>query len=331
MAAYKEQVSDARLSSELFEISQTCPNSAQFLHLLNRAQRRLMRRGAWFDTEQLVKFCVYDRCLTLPEYAATLTGLRVGGCAPSNILNHWYAIDQPWGDFTRGVVGRERGMGPTYNSIASATGSMIRYHVLKQADIGKTLTLYGTQFGGQPLMEKDADGNWREGLTITAAAPYAQTSVLVTSITSVVRQATQGMTYLYEVYDSTTNPVTLRALATYGPNETNPRYRQYMLENFCCVNGCEDANGRRISSVEAMVKLAWVPLVNEWDFLLIDNYDALALMIQAIQYEKAGDYANSELFIRKSVNEMNLEDRVRQPEDQLVISVNTSSPFQNLM
>lgn len=331
MAAYKETLADARTKAELADVAQVCTSTQEFVDLVNRAQRRLLRRGSWFDTEQLVKFCIYDKCLTLPSYVAVLTGIRKCSTAPSQIFNHWYSIDQPWGSFSSEMVAREKGMGPTYTTVANPAGSMIRYHVLKQADIGKTITIYGTAYGGLPLMEQDANGNWQEGITLTSAAPYAQTTVLVTSITKIVRQATQAPTFLYEVYDSTTNPVTLRALGTYGPNETNPRFRQYVLENYCCTSGCQDANGRWINSIEAMVKLAWVPLVNEWDFLLIDNYDALALMIQAIQFEKANNFTNSELFIRKAVNEMNLEDRVMQPEDQLVISMASYGAVAKLM
>lgn len=328
MAAYQTQLYQAKLS-ELADVASACPSSVRFLSLLNQAQRMLMRRGSWFSTEVLFKMCVYDKCLTLPQYAATLTGLQRCNGDVARPFNHWYQIDQPWGDYGAMIVPRESGVSPTYNTIANPLGSPVRYSVVKHNDIGKTITIFGTQYGGQPLQQL-VDGVWQEGLTITAAAPFAQTSVLVTSITSIVREATQGMAYLYEVYD--VGAGTLRALGTYGPNETNPRYRQYVLENSCCAGGCEDVYGRTITSFNAMVKLAWVPLVNDWDFLLIDNYDALKLAIQAIKFLEANDANQGMTFMALAVKEMQHDDSTLQPDDQLTISVNTGQgPVFNLM
>ncbi|MGV1047657.1 MAG: hypothetical protein ACOYD4_03910 [Solirubrobacterales bacterium] len=332
MPAYKTTLADAK-ASELADISGACPNSARFVSLLNQAQRKLMRRGSWFGTEQKVKFCVYDGCLTLPAYVATLTGLRGGDCADvARIFNHWYSQDMPWGNFNGQVVPVESGMAPTFNTIANPLGSKLRYHVVKRADVGKTITIYGTAYGGQPLQEL-VDGVWRDGITITAAAPFGQSSVLVApggaGITSIVREATQGMSYLYEVFDEGAG--TLRALGNYSPNETNPRYRQYQLENFCCEGGCEDVYGRHITALNAMVKLAWVPLINEWDFLLIDNFDALKLMIQSIKFLEANDVNQGLVFEKMAVAEMQHDDSTFQPDDQLTISVQTSPGVRNLM
>ncbi len=322
MGVYQTSLADAR-ASELADVASVCSSSERFVSLVNQAQRRLLRRGNWFSTEQLVRFCIYDRCLTLPRYVATLLGLRHCGCQPAQIFNNWYAIYGPSAHWNSSFVVRDDGQSPTFNSIANPLGSPIRYHVVKANDVGKTITIFGTQFGGQPLQELDANGNWRDGLTITAARPFAQTSVLVTHITSVLREATQGMSYLYEAYDTTTNPVTLRALATYDPGETNPRYRRVRLDNLCMASGCEDAHGRRIIAMEALVKLAFVPVVHDWDFLLIDNMDAMKMMIQAIKKEEANDFQGAQEIIVAACREMNLEDRNLLPKEQTVIEVNS--------
>lgn len=176
-------------------------------------------------------------------------------------------------------------------------------------------------------MEKGPDGQWRDGLTIYASAPFAQTSQLIApgpiGITSIKRDSTQGMAYLYEVYD-TAGAGTLRDLAVFAPNETNPQYQQYKIPGVLCGNTFEDSYGQRIASVEALVKLAFIPVVAEEDFLLIDDPDALAYAIQSVNAGRSGDAVQDEIFMNKAVKELNFVDRNQLPKDQTTITVCTA-------
>lgn len=321
--AYQYTLANARTWPELAEVTNVCASTADFAGLLNTAIRRAIKRGNWFGTEHLVRFCVYDCCLALPVYADTLLGVRPCGYAPMQIKNHWYEIMGPSSCWSGMGTVIETGTSPTFTQIANASGSKIRYHVIKQNDLGKTISLFGSFYGALPLQEKDANNVWQPGLTITSAAPFAQTSQLVRHITSVTRQATESMSYLYEVYDEAAG--TLRMLAAYGPNETNPRYRTYKLQGIPCACSCEDANGRRITSVEALVKLAFVPVVAENDFLLIDDPDALAYMIQAIKHGRSNDIAKDRAFMMASVDELNMGDRNKLPKEQTPVNVITGA------
>ncbi len=163
------------------------------------------------------------------------------------------------------------------------------------------------------------DGAWRQGLTLAAAAPFGTTTKLVTKITSVTREASSGLMYLYE-YDATTD--LLRDLALYEPNETSPRYRTSMLDSMCSVPFCTDANGVKTAHVEALVKLDYRPLVNDNDFMLYDDLDAIALGIQAVKLEQANDHAGAEAKWMQAIREANYSTRDKQPELQTSIRLN---------
>lgn len=187
--------------------------------------------------------------------------------------------------------------------------------MVNQADYGKTITLYGKKYGGQPL-QQEINGVTENGLTITAANPLAQTTVLVTKIDSVVRQATVGMTYLYE-YDPTTTK--LRMLAVYEPGETNPSYRQMRLPQ--TGYGQVDENGVCNWQVEALVKLDFIPVVSDNDFLLISNFNALAMAVQSIKAREANDLALSEAMFAAALKELNFELRNKSPSEQITVKV----------
>lgn len=327
--SYKYQLIDAKQST-LKQIAAVCPNSTAFVDLVNEAQRRLLKRGNWFGTEILAQFCIHGGCITWPRHVGTVLGVKMG-CEEVELRNHWYSIIGPSGWSTYNGFGAgfnlagfndcgsemtEVGVSPCYNEISGTTGKLIRYYPTKQNDVGKTITLYGKQYGGQPLQRQDTNGDWIPGIVITAAMPFGTNSTLVTHIDSVVRDASQAPIGLYE-YDSTTNLV--RDLAWYEPSETNPRYRQSRINGF--RPGCKDSNGRCITRLNALIKLEHIPLVNDYDFLIIDDFDALKLAIQAIKLEEAN---NDELANAKwieAVHELNLEDRNKLPNQQTPVKV----------
>lgn len=340
--AYQYQLSDLKRSS-VRTIAGVCVDSPEFIQLANEVQRRLMRRGDWFDTDWLMRICVYNRCVTWPRYVGAIRAARPCGDVDADIKNGWYSIiggatslgksygmggyeygNYDW--FGGGVTFVDKPRVPTYNQVSGSTGKLLRYYVKYRADIGKTITIYGTQFGGEPLRHRDANNNWVDGLVLTAAAPFGTSTTLVTRIDSVVREATQGEGRLYE-YDATTD--LLRDLAYYEPNETNPRYRASVIDNWCGMNGCLETTTvdgtdyqRRKNVIEVLFKLQHFELVNDNDFLVIDNFDAFKLGFQAIKLEEMNDDANAEVKWRKAVRELNMELSDKNPDDQIPVAVN---------
>jgi hypothetical protein len=247
--------------------------------------------------------------------------------------NNWFSFTHNWGAWRNGGFGNaagdammgygrghadtiieDAGTGCTYNKVSGTTGKNIIYHIVNPADIGKTITLYGKQFGNQPLQE-NVNGVTQMGQTIIATAPTdAVTSNLITEIDSVIRQPTSGLAYLYEL-----DPATgLRHdLAVYWPNETNPRYRQSKIINHHAHFRTQpDQTGTCWTSIEALVNLQFIQLVTDQDFLLIDNFYALKLAMQATKLEESNDSAAAEVKWIEAIRELNMESRTKNPEQQ---------------
>jgi len=327
--AYKYKVSDLK-NSTIKQIAGVCLDSQSFLDTVNEVQRRLMRRGNFFDIEQLIRLCVHDACITWPRYVGTVLGARLCDGSVAEIKNKWYSIlggARGLNEAGHGydLVLEDSNPRPIYRQVRTGTvGKKIRYYIRYQNDVGKTIKIYGKQYGGQPLQELDSTGAYVDGITLTATSTTpAESDLYVTEITSVVREATQGMAFLYE-YDDVTG--SLRDLAMYEPNETNPRYRSSVIRNFCCAPGCNETvtvSGtdytRRQVHIEAIVKLEHFDVTNDNDFLLIDNFEAFKFGFQAVKLEEANDDERAEVKFLKAVRELNFEDRDKNPAAQTAV------------
>lgn len=341
--AFKYQLRDLRASA-VRVIAGVCPDSAAFVQIANEVQRRLLKRGNWFNTEWLVRFCVYNRCVTWPRYVGTVLAARSCDGSVADIKNKWYSViggassmskslgggnyeNGGWGLFRNEFVFEDKNLTATYNQISGNTGRRLRYYVKYQNDIGKTITVFGKKYGGEPLMHFDtADNTWKPGLILTAAVPFGTDATLVTEIHSVVREATQGEARLYE-YDADTDK--LRDLALYEPNETNPRYRSSLITNWCEMTGCLETTTvddvdyqRRKAVIEVLCKLEHFDLVNDYDFLLIDDFDAFKLGFQAVKLEEMNEDDAAEIKWEKAVQELNFQLRDKNPDTQIPVAVN---------
>jgi hypothetical protein len=197
----------------------------------------------------------------------------------------------------------------TFNDIANAD-RLVRAYCLCQEDIGKTITLFGVDNGNQPLRTHNvAAGTWTDGITITLAVPFASTSVNVRRIDRVSKDVTQCNVPLY-AYDATNN--VLEDLAIYEPGETDPNYERDRIVNLgCCNNSCGAS-----TSVAALVKLQFIPVVADTDLVLISNVRALKFAVQAIKLEEAGQDEAAAIKMGLAVKELNLELSDEYPWDQ---------------
>ena len=325
MSAYRKQLIDARSSIAIQNVAGKCSDTAQFADLVNRACSKLIKRGAWFGTEVIGRFCVYGCRVVWPRYVSTFLGARFCNAGEIEVKNNWYNIlswptcqGTNWGYGGGNITFSDGGLVPTFNEITGNTGKFLRYHVVKNTDYNKNITFFGKQFGGQPLQEK-VDGAWIPGLTLTSAKPIAQTTTLVTKVNQVVREPTEGMTYVYQ-YDPVTTDLIM--LAQYEPNETNPQYRSSIINGIRAIPGNTDANGRCVREIEALVKLEFIPAVHDRDFLIIDDFEALALAIQSIKFAEANDPDNSQKYLALAIAELNFESKNKNPDQQFVTQVN---------
>lgn len=322
MGAYQKQLIDARNSDALKNVANSCSSSDQFVSYVNRATAMLIKRGAWFGTEVLVRFCVYGCRIVFPRYVSTVRGGRFCKHGEIEVKNNWYSIlSWPACRATNwqadSITMSDGGLVPTFREITGNTGKFLRYHVVKGTDYGKNITFYGKQYGNQPLQEQ-ISGVWQNGLTLTSANPFGQTTTLVTKIDQIVREPTEGMTYLYQ-YDPVSTDLLM--LGQYEPNETNPQYRSLIINGMGGWPGTVDSNGQCVREFEALVKLEFIPATNDRDFLIIDDFEALAMAIKAIKFYEDNDADNFEKFLTMAIAELNFESRNKEPDQSFVTQV----------
>ncbi len=319
---YTYTLEDAKLSA-LKNIAGVCADSDQFIEYVNEAQRRLMRRGSWFEADQVVKLCIYNGCITWPRFVGTVEGVRFSCLGDVQMRNNWFAIIGPkpcgWNGSALVTI-RDAGTGPTYNDITGEDGKLIQANIQHRTDIGKTIKIFGIDAETNLPVQEKVNGAWVDGVTLTLGITPVRTTRTFRRITSVIKDRTEGFVFLYE-YDP--NTTLLRDLAMYEPSETNPRYRKSKISNFCSIpSQCQQSDGVTQRSIEALVKLQFIPVVTDSDWLFVDNLDALKFMIQCIRLEDANDSDKARGKFYQAIEELNMESREKNPGAQTTIRVN---------
>jgi len=332
---------EARESS-LSSMAGACPLTPEFLRILNEATERLMNRGDWPGTIVPIQTCVYQGCVVWPRYVGTVR--HINACnVPLPVQNMWTQFllhNSPnWQQGTRwwGVNGwgsnlgatitttglaygngtfpymMDQGKSPTFQDI-QGDGRFVRFYPQYQADIGKTITIFGVDNNNQPLMTKQADGTWREGWVVTLAAPYGSTSDFVRRIDRLLLDDMQGQVFGY-AYNSATS--LLEPLGQYEPGDVNPAFERYRLE----LSGVPNANC--LQSVVALVKLKFIPARYDADLVLIDNIPALKLMMGCIRAEEANNLQLANEFEVRAIRELNRDLDDKSPKEQIQVGLST--------
>ena len=326
-----KQVKDSRI----IQVAAACSNSDDFRSLVNEATEMLLVRGDFVGTVIPVYLCVRDGCITMPRYCRQIRQLNICG-KHIQINSLWYQfVDSEFYKSWCGSNGTWNGSGRAFDWGASwghnglnAVGyystysnvplpSYIRAYAQVLEDVGKTVTIFGEDENGQPLRTNNGDGTWSDGVVITLAMPWGQTTTLVRKITRVLKDPSQGNVLLYAL-DPATN--TLFDLAVYQPSETNPNYARYYLNgmNRGCHTGCT-------VGVLALIKLAYIPVEVDSDLVLIGNLRALKFAIQSIKASEAGNDGAATEFELKAIRELNLELANDQPDNQVTFVDETFS------
>ena len=331
--AYRFQLNDAQNNVGIRNIAGVSVTSPDFIALVNDAQRRLMKRGDFMGLITEGIFVFQGDYVVWPKYVGTIIGARSGHRRGIQVQNQWYSFTGSWHRHHHGwhgdLVLEDKGYVPIFQPISGGgNGQQLYYHVARSEDVNKSITIYGkgmqlmadnVTYGEVDLQHKDANNNWIPGQVLTATNPDTMTPNLISKISSIIRQPTVGWSWLYE-YDSAST--TSRLLAVFEPNDTNPVFRASIVRNYLHCIPSQTISTPVYNSLEALVKLAFIPVVNPWDFLLIDDFDALKFMIQAIKAEEANDHSTAETLITKAIRELNFADRDQMPDQTTPVRVN---------
>jgi hypothetical protein len=174
----------------------------------------------------------------------------------------------------------DRGLFPTFVDL-TPPNKTLRVFVTDPADAGRRVLIQGLDNQGAIIFSQD-------GLTpttgeyLTFEQPFVQFPMELSAITGIQKDVTVGVVKFYQV-DLTTGDMVL--LLTMEPSETVASYRRYFLQGLpinCCHNNPSLPHSVQ---VEAMAKLALIPVQSDPDWLLIQSLEALIAECQAVRFE----------------------------------------------
>lgn len=290
-----QDAQNSRISNELG----VCATAPIFIQWLNNAQERLLIKGHWWGTTVRVAMCATDGCITLPPQVATLEkaaicgrpipvhdmffefldgGMGVrhsnnSGCGNSNSTS-----TNCGGDGVCGIPeANYRGRFPTYSDIIP-TGKQLNLVCDLAADVGNKALCLGYDDNGNWIRTLQ-NSVWSDGEVIAFAQSAGTNSVNNFSMISDIQLPSNmnGQSWLYEYNIAA---ATRRLLAHYQYFETRPSYSRYF---FPSIRANTSGSGCTTVLVEAIVKLAFIPVVNPTDYLIIENLPALQEMMVGIK------------------------------------------------
>jgi hypothetical protein len=299
-----------------------CDRSA-LLDITNEAQERLLnRKDAPVGALVPYRFCSKEHCLVLPRQVVAVEGYSVCG-VPGTVLPVWYThhANGPGAVcHLSGCGGRaiDQGTVVSFENVhgnTDGTGNYIRVYAQSSTDVGKRIILKYYRADTRAPQYTSYDGAVQEGEAITLVAPpsYAITTrtVMRQGLYGAVKDITEYPINLYE-YNGLIN---LRMLAWYEPGETIPIYRKMYLPGLSNVGSCNNNCGEDCPppdpdetcvrvTVDALVKLQHIPVIQDNDPLVIGNTAALKLMAMAIQREEQERFTESAAFEAKAMAEL---------------------------
>lgn len=324
-------------ASTLSDVASACPSSAKFIEYVNQAARQLLRRGSWENTVQKIRICSYTGCLVWPRWVEI--PLAIMACGQHVTLKgNWFefmpvdggdlrAVAYQFGPNGGSALGGTLGYSavaavnqtftPVQREIVGPDGQYLRVYINQAADVGKKMTVFGLDENNQTIRTTHPDGVYRDGVVITFTGTFAGPSFKIRSVTRVLKDRTAGMVNLFQ-YDATGDK--LIDCSLYEPSETNPQYQKTIVNAGIYAAG----TGGSCCAVPytALVKMKFIPATSDNDPVLIDNLDALKLMILAIKMGDAGEISAKREYEKDAVREMNLQLRNTMPLDQVPVSVN---------
>lgn len=292
---------------------------AQICTLANDATQRLLSCGGeagWWGSWSKVVFNVprSDPYITLPAAFARM--IRMDTCrSPVRIQNEWYefleagiGLQQPEDCTANGCSWVGFGINETYvrpNVTTAyeltATNQKIRIYYTDARDIGKTVVFSNAlDQNGNGIYTDDGDVSVN-GFTLTLASPFVTTSYIVTQFGGIQKEETYGDIIVMQV-DATSGVESL--LSRYTPDETNPSYRRYYINQVPanCCNGTTEGTAQ----ITAMCKHEFVPVARPTDFLLIGNIPALKCEMEAVRYESMDGVQDQQMALIKHTKAVKL-------------------------
>lgn len=277
-----------------------CPDSPLVLDRINEATRRLLMNSPfdWAHTVRHVAIETRNRCFTLPREFHVARFVAID-CTPKLILPYGYQyLDSgPWfRPEDRYITNDLLDMGdhwPVFFDVPTAcypNGLPLVFFSTKMEDVNeRAVKVWGRDSTGTELLSPNGEPGvyfpilpWEDG--VEGRRPSALNVSNLPRVYEVNRIMFLFSRLSYVVgyaYDPDTHAMFF--LGKYHPDEVSPAYRRYR------ILGPMPPEDREPLVVRVLAKLRFVPLRRDEDELLIQNLDALKLMVMSIRAENSGD------------------------------------------
>lgn len=258
----------------------TCTNDYAFRRLTDAV--RLLTSNSLISSDLgEIAICVCGGFVTLPPEVQTVLGITVDGC-PAIIRDEWftYHINGP-GDTGYTPFKFTDVLGNNYPTIRDpAEPVKIAAKIRAASDQNKILRVFGWDADGERIFTTGADGTMEDGFLV----PMVYGKVLINSdapaivkIDRVYKENTSDMVDLLGIDPDTMEAVSL--LGRYRPKENTPAYTRIRVPAQEVVRV---KYRRRVFEVQ-----------DEYDWIPVNNREALIHAIRAVKYRLDGKYQNA--------------------------------------
>lgn len=313
------RMKDVRQSRIPQAIGLCAADNGELPQVVNEAQRRLIRKGGetgWWGSWARTVFnvdTINDPFITLPRSLDRIINMDV--CRyPIRVQNEFYEFLEAGIGLQPGtncagdalfncnlMESYDRGKFPTFSDLVPGN-KRLRFYITDQADISRRVLVQGRDSNGNII--RSLDGVVQvQGIFLTLTSPYVETPLDIASISGLQKDVTIGDVQVYE-YDTSTGA--LRLISIIEPTEEVTGYRRYFL-NGAPRNCCDPAPPNPTTTqVTTMAKLAFIPVVADTDYLLIQDIDALKEECQAVRFGEMDDSLSAQQFKFREANAVEL-------------------------
>jgi hypothetical protein len=313
----------SRLPSVVGKCQSDIPEIARYV---NTAQQRLLyaveaRDESWYGTWAEVRLNVSRAApyITLPREIARLEAITVCD-RPIPVNNQFYEYLQ----FGNGRMQRHKLNGQKVRAAYTRNNAVlftdltngpqfINAYPTDNADAqgGKRVLLQGLDQNGQPIYTNDGT-NTILGEFVTLKMPFVTTVNQFTSITGVQKDVTAGPVQIFQMSPTTSEQI---LLSTLEPGEQTTEYRRYYFDCLPC-GCCPPANFPTPNAscpapqVTAIAKLELIPVVNDTDWLLFQNLEAVIEEAQSVRFSEMDTESSqkqSEIHHKRAIRLLNGE------------------------
>lgn len=227
-----------------------------------------------------ITVCVCGNFATLPAEVQTPVGITVDGI-PAIIRDEWfsYHINGP-GDTAYTPFPFSDILGNDFPTIRDPDKPLnLAAQITSPTDNNKMLRVFGWDENGDRIMSTNSDGNKEDGFLVPTLYGKLLTNSDVPPIAKIDRvykDTTSDQITMYGVDPDTDIATTL--LGKYRPNETLPAYTRIRTP--------------ATSAVRVKYKRRVFEIVDQYDWIPVDNREALIHAIRAVKYRLDGKYTN---------------------------------------